>query len=72
MNVYTYSEARQNLSSVLNKAKTMGKVLIKRKDGSSFVIIPETKTSFPFDVPSLKSKVSKKDILDSIRESRER
>ena len=72
MNVYTYSEARQNLSSVLNEAKTMGKVLIKRKDGSSFAIIPEIKTKSPFDVPCLKTKIKLKDIIDSIRESREK
>ena len=72
MNIYTYSEARQHLSTVLNKAKSSGKVLIKRKDGSSFAIIPENKTISPFDVPSLKTNVHRKDIIDSIRESRER
>jgi len=36
MNTYTYSEARQRLASLLDKAKKEGKVLIKRKDGTIF------------------------------------
>lgn len=72
MNVYTYSEARQHLSAILKEAKNSGKVLIKRKDGSSFAITPETQDSSPFDIPCLKTDVSMNDIIDSIRESRER
>ena len=34
MNVYTYSEARQKLASVLDTAESTGKVLIRRKDGA--------------------------------------
>ncbi len=72
MNVYTYSEARQNLSEILKKAKSSGKVIIKRKDGSVFSIVPEKNKKSPFDVPNLKTNVSLNDIIDSIRESRER
>ena len=32
MKVYTYSEARQKLSSVLDKAESTGKILIRRQD----------------------------------------
>jgi len=32
----TYSEARQKLASLLDKAKKEGKVIIKRKDGVIF------------------------------------
>lgn len=38
MTTYTYSEARQHLSSVLEKAKQEGEIRIKRKDGSIFVV----------------------------------
>jgi len=31
MRIYTFSEARQNFASILEKAKTEGRVLIKRK-----------------------------------------
>jgi len=33
MVIYTYSEARQKLASVLDEAESKGKVLIQRKDG---------------------------------------
>jgi hypothetical protein len=37
MNVYTYTEARQNLASLLDQAVRDGEVRIKRKDGQIFV-----------------------------------
>ena len=36
MVVYTYSEARQNFASVLDKAVQEGEVRVKRKDGQVF------------------------------------
>ena len=41
MQVYTYSEARQKLALVLKQAESTGKVLIRRKDGRTFALIPE-------------------------------
>lgn len=49
MLVVTYSEARQTLSSVLDRAKSDGAVIIKRADGTSFRVIPEIASSSPFD-----------------------
>ena len=40
MDVYTYSEARQNFSRVLDKAESTGKVLIRRKDGRTYDLCP--------------------------------
>ena len=48
MNVYTYSEARRNLSSVLDEAEREGEVRITRRDGSTFSLRPTPKGS-PFD-----------------------
>ena len=48
MLVVTYSEARQNFASILDKAKSEGAVLIKRADGSVFRIIPEVGEGSPF------------------------
>lgn len=39
--VYIYSEARQNLASVLEEAVHEGEVRVRRKDGQIFVIVPE-------------------------------
>ena len=39
MQVYTYSEARQNLAKVLEQAENKGKVLIRRKDGRTIALV---------------------------------
>ena len=69
---YTFSQARQNFASVLTRAQTEGEVLIQRKDGSSFVIKPYNIGKSPFDVKGVNLKISTEEILDIIRESRER
>ena len=70
MNIYTYSEARQRLSSVLDSAKRTGKVLIRRQDGSTFSLIPELHPGSPLDVKGIKTTVSTKEIISFVRESR--
>ncbi|MBI9055939.1 MAG: type II toxin-antitoxin system Phd/YefM family antitoxin [Bacteroidales bacterium] len=72
MRVFNYSEARQNFASILNMA-TEEDVIITKKDGSRFKIVPLTKNErkSPFDVPGIKSKVTTNEILDVIREARE-
>jgi len=70
MNVYTYSEARQRLSSVLDSAKRSGKVLIRRQDGSTFSLVPELQPRSPLDVKGIKISVSTKEIVSFVRESR--
>jgi len=72
MQVYTYSEARQKLALVLEQAETNGKVLIRRKDGRIFALVPEKVASSPLDVPPIKAKITTKEIVDIIREGRER
>ena len=72
MRVFNYSEARQNFASILIMAKEED-VVIAKKDGSKFKIVPITQneSKSPFDVPGIKSKVTTKEILEIIRESRE-
>jgi hypothetical protein len=72
MNVYTYSEARQNLAAVLETAKKSGRVFIKRRDGSVFKLefAPKTKTPFAA-VKGIKTDITTKELLSYIRESRE-
>lgn len=72
MKVYTYSEARQKLALVLEQAESSGKVLIRRKDGRTFALIPERDISSPLDVPSIKAEITTKEIVDIVREGRER
>lgn len=72
MEIYTYSEARQNFSKVLKVAQRDGKVFIKRRDGSLFSLIPEKHESSPLDVGSIHAPVGRDQLLESIREVRER
>ena len=71
MKVYTYTEARQQLSEVLDIARKE-KVIIKRRKGETFSIIYKKPTKSPFDVPGINTKATTQDILDAIRESRSR
>ncbi|MBN2543261.1 type II toxin-antitoxin system Phd/YefM family antitoxin [bacterium] len=72
MTIYTYSEARQKLAALLEEAKTKGKIIIKRKDGSYFVLQPIILNDSPLDIPGLNIKLSIEEIEDIIREIRER
>lgn len=70
MNVYTYSEARQNLATLLEKAAQEGQVRVKRRDGRVFVIRPEPCADSPFDIPGLDLGLNTAEILEVIREGR--
>jgi antitoxin Phd len=72
MQIYTYSEARQKLAVVLEQSENTGKVLIRRKDGRTFAIVPEKVVSSPLYVPSIKANISTQEIVDIVREARER
>ena len=72
MQVYSYSEARQKLATVLKQAESTGKVIIRRKDGRTFALVPEKIASSPLDVPTIKAKVTTDEIVDIIREGRDR
>lgn len=70
MKIYTYSQARQNLSEVLNRSKSED-VLIRRRGGEVFRVRPQTRDGSPFDVDGVKTKVKTADILTAIRDVRE-
>lgn len=69
MKVYTYSQARQNLADVLNQSKAE-EVLICRRGGDSFAVIPKPRQGSPFDVPGVKTCATTPDLLSAVRESR--
>lgn len=72
MTVYTFSQARQNFASILDQARKEGEVIIKRKDGSSFVIKPIPKHESPLDVKGVDLSISSEEIVEIVREMRER
>ena len=71
MQVYTYSEARQKLAMILDQAENKGKVLIRRKDGRTFALVPEKIASSPLDVPTIKANITTQEIVGILREGRE-
>ena len=70
MSVYKYSEARQNLASILDEALKKGEVKIRRKDGSLFVLRPINEDESPLDIKALSLDISEKDIVESVRAGR--
>jgi hypothetical protein len=72
MTTYTYSEARQNFAAVLEKAKKEGKVLIKKRDGSSFILSPLSVEESPLNVKGIRTNISSKEILETLKEVRTR
>ena len=72
MTVYTYSEARQRLASVLDEAERDGSVRIRRRDGREFELVPIRQTASPFDVDGADLDLTADEIVSAIREGRER
>lgn len=70
MNVYTYTEARQNLAALLDRALQEGEVLIKRRDGQVFVLKPQMRTESPLDIEGVDLNVTSSEIVAFIREGR--
>lgn len=71
MKVFTYSQARQALATVLDTARKE-EVLIARRGGDTFVVTYKTTSASPFDVPGIRTQATTQDILEAIRESRSR
>jgi len=76
MRVFNYSEARQNFSTLLNTALKED-VIIMRKDGSRFKLISmcedDKREKSPLEgIKGIKTNVSMHDILDAIKDGRER
>jgi hypothetical protein len=70
MRVYTYSEARQNLSELLSLAESE-EIIIQRRDGKTFTVsYKANEVASPFDVRGINTKATTKDILDAVAESR--
>ena len=71
MREYTFSRARQELSSVLDQARREGGVLIRRRDGQLFEVKPATQTGHsPLDVPSIDLELPEGEMLAALADSR--
>lgn len=72
MHVYSFSEAKQNFSALLNQAQEEGAVQIARKDGQLFMLMPVTPKKSPLDITGVELNLSTDEIVDFVRESRDR
>jgi hypothetical protein len=70
MKIFTLTEARQKLASLLERAAMYGEVRIKRRDGQAFVIKPQKRKGSPLAVDGIKLNLSRDEILESIEEGR--
>ena len=71
MKTYTYSEARQRLATLLDQARREGRVQIRRQDGSTFVLQPVVSDRSPLDVPGVRSRFRRGELVALVRAERE-
>jgi hypothetical protein len=71
MKVYTYTQAREHLATLLEEARRE-EVIIRRRNGEQFSVALRPQGSSPFDVAPVSIQATTQDILEAIRESRER
>ena len=72
MTTYIYSKARQNFTAVLDKAKKEGKVLIKKRDNSSFILSTLPLAESPLNVRGINIDLTSQEIIDVLKEVRRR
>ena len=72
MKTYTYSEARQRLAQLLDQARREGQVRIRRQDGSTFVLQPVTTADSPLDVPGVRSRLRRGELVELLHAERAR
>jgi hypothetical protein len=70
MKFYTDSEAKKNLELLLGEAGREGAVGIRREDGSTFIVRPESSFASPFGVNGVNLPISTAEIIEFIHEGR--
>jgi prevent-host-death family protein len=71
LKTYAYSEARQRLAELLNRARREGRIQIRRRDGQVFVLQPAEPIRAPLEVPGVTAKLDRGEILAWIKSGRE-
>lgn len=70
MKVFTFSEARQHFSTVLDYAQKEGSVQVSRRDGRVFIIQAVEAPVSPLAVTGINLNLQKVELLGFIHESR--
>lgn len=68
----TVIETREDILRLFDLARKEGQVKIERPDGEVFVLKPEKPASSSLDVPGVDLDVSTSEIVEIVREGRER
>ena len=68
----TYLENQESLSALLEQARQKGEVRIQSLDGETFILKPEKSGRSALDVAGINLNISTKEIVEIIREGRER
>lgn len=68
----TYTETQENLSVLLERASDEGEVRIKRTNGQVFILKPEGAKPSALDITGIDLGVSTKEIVEFVRQGRER
>lgn len=70
MKEFTYSEARQRLAALLERARRDGAVRIRRRDGHVFILRPEDRAGSPLDVDGIDLDIESDEIVAAVHEGR--
>lgn len=70
MKVYSYSEARQHLATLLNEARREGKVQTRRRDGQVYLVTPAPASGSPLEVPGVSVDLPEGELEALLKESR--
>ena len=74
--IYTVSQIQKQLAELLQRVLHEGQIQFKSQDGQVFVIRPiliaKSANASPLDVKGIKLPVTTNDILQAVRESRQR
>ncbi len=72
MREYSFTEARQNFAAILDEAKREGIVCIKKRNGEVFYLQPAKPKKSPLDIEGVNLGISSNEIVDIVREGREK
>ncbi len=72
MSVYSYAEAAQQFDHLLDEAKSKHEVIIQRPNGDVFLLQLVNRHELKDSLPKLGLNLSRQEIVDCIREVRER
>ena len=72
MSVYTDADARQQFEHLLDEAKDKKEVMIQRPNGDLFLLRLVTSNELKQSLPNLGIRLSRQEVVEYVREVRER